>query len=1001
MSAEATGSILSIPEPRVLTIDPARPFLKTLSASLLDAIERGELSDLSDAVIYLPTRRAVRTLTDELIAADTRSGAKLLPHVRALGDIDEDAVSLFSGSPEDELDLPPAINAIERRLTLAKLVAAKDRAFSGHERWAGALAAADELGKLLDSFYTEEVDPVALSELAPLELAQHWATSLRFLEIVIAAWPAYLKSTGLMDPADRRVKLIDRQREQYEAHPPETPVIVAGTTGSTPAVARLMKTVSELPQGAVILPGLDLGLDDTLWDKVDEPHPQSGLKELLETGLGVAREEVSKWPNNCDELQKSRSDIINVALRPAGATDSWRAWADNLDKDDTQLSDQLGDIELVEALDEEREADAICLKIREAVATPGKTVFLVTPDRNLGRRVSLKLRRWNINADDSAGVPFANTQCGAFLRLVARWLNEPADSVAFMAVLRHSLFGGGFTVEEKGMHIDKLDLALRGLKPSPGFNGLIKKIEQTSDTADKAVDLADALDLIRRIAEITPPENANFATRYQAHLNIAELLAATKSENGAERLWRGEDGETGAAYLAQLSNTANTIETFSSVDYPQIFNQLIANIAVRRNRPAHPRISILGPLEARLQTADVIILGGLNEGVWPRDAAIDPFLSRQMRSLLGLPSPERRIGLAAHDFAQLSAAGSVMLTRATKTGGKPSTPSRWIVRLKNILRAANLLDRIDQREKYNSLSARLDAVEINVIEAPAPSPPVSARPTEFYVTRIEKLMRDPYAIYARDILKLRKVDDLNEPLNNRHIGNLFHNIYETYVCNAPTGGEEEQFVELMRLYDAKSSAFGLTPAHQIFWRERAQEAFSWFAVWHRERLQEGAPAIIEGAGHWKLEEGTRSFTLSAKSDRIDILSDGRVAIYDYKTGTPPSSKQQATFSLQLPLTALIASHGGFEQLGNVVVAKFSYVKVLNRKGGKSDASGAEGAECVQLSKDAEKGLREVLAHFNDPGASYPSQPRAQFVDDYGDYDHLARRRERHAQDGEE
>ena len=989
------SDIFKAPAPRLFSIDAERPFLADLAAVLRTSIE-AEGTALEEALIFLPTRRAVRALNAGFVETALNAGASLLPRIRAIGDVDEDEFEIFGGEVGDEMDLPPALSANERRLTLAKLVAAGDRAFEGRERWASALAAADELGKLLDSFYTEEILPGALSEVVPDALAEHWRRSLDFLSIVTNVWPQHLKEIGRMDPADRRVKLIDAQRRRWEQRPPGGPVVIAGTTGSTPAVARLMRHVAALPLGCVVLPGLDLESDETFWDAIDAPHPQSGLKHLLDA-LDVGRDAVRPWPGTPVSDRAARRDLIAVALRPANASDSWRDWMLAAREDDRPVARALEGIELVEADNEEREADAIVLKMRGALEVPNKTISLITPNRDLARRVARKLRRWNITVDDSAGLPFAESPCGVYLRLVARALADISDAVALVSVLRHPLFGGGLSDATRQCAAGAMDDALRGLRPEAGIAGVRKKISESA-CAEAAEPI---LGEIERALAQWPDRSASFVEQFDAHLRIAEQWAANDAISGADRLWRGEDGEVGAAGLGKIASDAAAVIDAPAADYPHIFDQLIAPFVVRRRAPAHPRIAILGPLEARLQRSDLVILGGLNEGIWPRDAAIDPFLSRPMRESIGLPSPEQRIGLAAHDFSQAAGAPEVMLTRARMGAGKPATPSRWIVRLKNILTGAKALPQVDATHYYDILAQRLDEAEtVRPAPAPTPRPPLEARPRLFHVGRVEKLLRDPYAVYARYILRLKKLEGHNQPLDVRHIGILFHEILREYAAAKAPPDHEGRVAALTELFERLAPAHGVTSDHLPFWAARARAAFDWIADWDAERRRIAAPMVLEGEGAWNFDIDGRAFTLAARADRIDQLENGAAFLIDYKTGTPPTQKQAQKFSPQLPLTGVILKRGGFDALGAASVAGFEYIRILGRKNRKDDTTGATGEDCAKMIAEAELGLFELLRHFNNPETAYPSQPRPQYRDDYGDYDHLARRRERGADGGD-
>ncbi|MEM8772050.1 MAG: double-strand break repair protein AddB [Pseudomonadota bacterium] len=999
----AKGSLFAEATPRYYSIDAGRPFLLDLANGIRDALAadfHNTPEAIAEVLIYLPTRRAGRALADAFAKTTLDATATLLPKIRALGDVDEDEIIAFAGRPEDEIALPPAISAVDRRLALARLVAAREKAFAGHKRWAGALSAADELGKLLDSLYTEEISPDALENVAPDALAEHWAQSLEFLKIITEHWPAYLQSAGMMDPAERRIRLIDHQTALWSQKPPQHSVIIAGSTGSTPAVARMMRAAAQLPMGCVVLPGLDRRCADTEWKAIDEPHPQSGLKSLLTNGFKISRNAVAQWPasaNNAD----NRSEIIDVVLRPANASDSWRDWAMAARKDNHRLHTSLQGLSLAEAEDEEREAEFVALKIRETLDSPARTVFLVTPDRDLGRRVSLKLRRWNINVDDSAGIPFSNSPCGTYLRLAAQWLAEPSDAAALIALLRHPLTGAGLNAKRLGQAVDAIDLALRGVRTLGGVEGLFKKIAASRHADDAAPALES---LIKHFGE-SSLNSDQFEVFFRAHIQFAERLAATDDLSGSKRLWRGADGETGAATLAGLHKAAETIASASKAEYPSIFEQLIAGAVVRRHNVSHPRVAILGPLEARLQSADVIILSGLNEGVWPRDAAIDPFLSRPMRKTLGLPSPERRIGLAAHDFAQLAAAPTVMLTRAAKAGGAPTKTSRWLVRLKKLLDGAGMLQSVDRSYYFETLARRLeDAGPVAAISAPAPRPPLYARPQSLSVTRVEKLIRDPYAIYARYILRIRKLDALSEAFAQRHLGTLLHRTFELFVRESQSkehsGALEER---LQAIFEAHAEDFGLDATRQPFWRARLVDAFAWFAEWHQARATEVEKLVLESAGGITIAlSPEHEFTLQAKADRIDLMTDKTAFVFDYKTGAPPVSKaEEAAFSPQLPLTALIVREGGFTELGARPIAGFAYLKILNRTQGAKGDRFILPPESSASIETARAGLLKLLSHFNDPSTAYLSQPRPKFVDAYGDYDHLARRRERQAAGGGE
>jgi ATP-dependent helicase/nuclease subunit B len=971
-----SGDPFSRPTPRVFSVDAGRPFLDDLAAAL---VRPDDPLALADALIFVPTRRAALALADAFARA--HGGAALLPRIEALGDIEEDELVLHS---QESFEIPPAASPLERRLVLARMVAAAERQFDGQERWPAALAAADELAALLDSFYTEEITFDRVEALVPEECAEHWAISLRFLKIVVREWPLYLEKQGLLDPAQRRVALIDRQAKLLARLNPAAPVIVAGTTGSAPAVARLMRVVAKLPRGGVVLPGLDraLAADAAGWDAVDDPHPQAGVKAAL-SAIGAAPRDVALWPNSGSGTQ--RLGAISLALRPAGATDDWLRLIEAARTDDPGFEAALSGLQIIEAEDEEAEAAAIALLFRETVEAVGRSAMLATPDRGLGRRVAAKMSRWGIVVADSAGAPLSATPAGAFLRLVAEWLAAPGDAARLLALARHPLCRFGLALPERTRAIDALDRALRGPAPAGRFDDWARRLERDPRTADGA----PALQALGRALRPWPePPRAEFSALLDAHLGAAEALSA--AADGSTTAWAREDGAALATLLAEVRRLAPALGAVEGAHYADAFTKLLADAAIRRGAGAHPRFRILGPLEARLQSADLVILGGLNEGTWPAEAAVDPFLPRQLREAAGLPSPERRIGLAAHDFAQLAAAPRVALTRSKRSGGAPTRPSRWIVRLKNIIDGAGAAAP-DAAAKLDAWRQALDRPEAYApARRPEPRPPVAVRPRSLWVTEFETLMRDPYSVYGREILNLRALDPVGAPLDARALGNLLHAVFEEFS----QGGDGDARTRLGRVLAEHAPRRGLGPAQLALWGPRLQDALDWFSAFDAARRRAGDPAVIEAAGEMTVEAPAGPFTLKARPDRIDRLRSGGAAIFDYKSGSLPTFKQmRANFSPQLPLTALIVEAGGFAALGAQAVDGFAYVKCLNRSSAAKPDVEVAGPEAREAMVEAARGMRAMIEAFDDPTTAYHSQPRPQFLKKYPQFDRLARRRE--------
>ncbi|MBI3453172.1 MAG: double-strand break repair protein AddB, partial [Rhodospirillales bacterium] len=782
----------------------------------------------------------------------------------------------------------------------------------------------------------------------------------------------------------------------WRASPPADLVYAAGSTGSMPATAELLAVVAALPKGAVILPGLDHDLDDASWAAAaaEPTHPQYGLAMLLAT-LGLAREMVAPWPDAVPlPAGAARARLVAEALRPAETTDAWLHLPLPADA-------AFAGLRRLDCAGVQEEAGAIALLLREALESDGKTAALVTPDRDLARRVVAELGRWNITIDDSAGPPLARTAPGGFFRLVAEMMTEEAAPVPLLAVLKHPLAAGGM---ERGAFlrlVRRLERrALRGPRPAPGFDGLAHAVAACKDAAL-------LMPWIERLAAAAAPLAAAMTRRetplaaiLDAHVGFAEWFAASGEGDAENPLWAGDAGEALADFVGELRLAAPALGGIDGKGWPGLLDTLLAGRVVRPRRERHPRLAIWGPLEARLQRADLVILGGLNEGTWPPEPQEDPWLSRPMRATLGLPPHERRIGLSAHDFAQGFAAPEVVLTRAGKVEGAPTVPSRWLLRLDAMLaRDARWHD--IRRAEYADWHRRLDApAMVRPVAPPRPCPPVAARPRALSVTRIETWIRDPYAIFAQYILSLKPLEPLDADPGALERGAMIHEALDRFVRDhrAALPGDA-----LARLLVAGEDAFRPwldRPAVRAFWWPRFCRIAEWFVEFEIARRADGTrPLATEITGRMTVAAPAGPFVLSGKADRIDALPDRSLAIIDYKTGVPPTGPQVTSgLSPQLPLEAAIARAGGFPGIVATTVAVLAYIRL---KGGapvaeyKAVVAERDGRVLSpdMLAAEAEAGLRRRIARFDVADTPYLSRPRPQWLAYAGEYDHLARVRE--------
>lgn len=1025
----------------IYTVEAGRPFLDCLATAILDGSLPASgghapgLMDLPRITLYLPTRRATRALQDAFLRA-SGGRALLLPKIVAISEGEED-LSLISAAaqPEASADLgaiPPAISELERRLVLASLIqrwteamhrargdaALEPLAAAGSSTPAQASVLAKELAALMDMVETENVSLDGLAKLVPEMFSEHWQKTLQFLEIVTQAWPGYLAQSGHLSAVGRRNAVIRAEANRLATSPPDAPVIVAGVTGSIPATVELMRAVAGLPQGAIVLPALDTDLDAESWSTIgpEHPeHPQFGLKKLLDQ-LGCERSAVQRLGEHASEAARARSRLIAEAMRPAGTTERWEAFAAAARRDPAGAAPQ--GLSLIEAPTSQDEAEAVALILREAAETPGRTAALVSPDRLLARRVAIRLEAWGIKVDDSAGRPLAKTPPGAFLDLVVNAAATRFAPAEVVALLKHPLTRLGLDPFAARRAARAFEIAtFRTPYLGDGLDGVEAAFERASADRDRRVRLHPAVtrlwtedwqgarDLLARfraafaplIALYEPGAPVPLRALVDAHCKAAEAMAELPPDpDGKDEpessLWRDEAGETAARFFASLLDEQLPPLELPPADYADLYRSLASAETVRPRGPVHPRLFIWGPFEARLQQTDVVILGSLNDGTWPKSSDPGPWLNRPMREALGLPSPEEKIGQSAHDFATLLAAPEVILTRAEKKDGVPTVPSRWLLRLQALLDGMNVGSALVPKQPWLAWARQRDAVApVPRLKVPEPRPTLAQRPRKLSVSRIETWIGNPYAIFARDILKLEPLDPLGQPPGAALRGSIIHGALSAFAEAYPTELPENTEAELVRFARATLDAYAAHPRIAAFWIPRFERFAAWFAATEPARRAGVAQVRTEINGQLVFDAPAGPFTLTARADRIDIMQEALV-ISDYKTGNPPSdTKVLAGVAPQLPLEAAIAGDAtlGFEKMPKRPVATLRYIRA---SGGEppGEEHDVKVPDVATLAAEALVGLQRHVARFDDERTPYRPLRRARFGYDYDEYAHLAR-----------
>lgn len=953
----------------VFTIPTHRSFADSLVAGLIARFGRDTLG-LARGRILLPNNRAVRTVTEAFVRA---SGSGLvLPRLIPIGDAElEERV----GGALDPADLaepaPPAVDPLQRLLGLAQL------ARSDGESAVEALRMAADLARTLDALLVEEIAPRALADAAAdaPDLAGHWQLSLDRLRAVLEQWPQRLGELGRLDLAARRNLLLERLADRWKSEPPAGFTVAAGITTAAPAVAALLTRIATMPDGMVVLPGLARrsAVPDEEWEALgpdedgrgEETHPQFHLKLLLER-IGVARDEVRLWPRvGVAASTPQRARAVANAFVCAQLSDKWNELK--------PAERRLTGIRASVLPDSAAEAQAIALAIREALDTPGKTAALVTPDRTLARRVSSLLARWGIEANDSAGTPLSERAPGTLLLSLAAAMAEELAPVPLLALLKHPLVGG--EDEERRKWLDDvrlLDLALRGPRPPAGLAGLERHFEEK----ELERSCRGCLDAWKRVRPKLERLDGQVPGAMSLAAFVAKLVAAAQALAG-DRGWRGQDGRMAAELLAELEALpeAQALEVCAE-DVVAVLAELLASRSVRPPYGGHPRVFIWGLLEARLQQADLMILAGLNEGAWPAMVAPDPWLAPKIRSNLGLPGLEFRIGLSAHDFASALGAREVLITRAKRDGRSPTVASRFLLRLEAISGG------LPRDLRLERLTAALDDPGAPApVERPAPCPPADERPKRISVTEVDRLRADPFAFYAQAMLRLRELDPVDADHTARWKGTAVHDVFEQWLKQ-----DECDPDKLRSRAEALLAGEAIHPMLRALWGPRLLEAIDALAQVERRNRQQGRRPL---AAEKKAEAALAGITVRGRVDRVDRLEDGGLVIIDYKTGAPPSGKAvEKGFALQLGLLALIARAGGIEDVSGDPT-QFEYWSLTKRLLDRNP---------IRPGKDmsAEEFLAHAYEHFAKAAEDYltGTEPFTAKLNPafapYGDYDQLMR-----------
>ncbi len=961
--------------PNVFGLPPGVDFPKAFVDGLSHRYADNAPEDWARITLIVNTRRMARRIRAIFDAGPPR----LLPRIILLGEVER----LLTNAP------PPApVSGLRRRLDLVRMIEPLVAGDSSLAEKASLFGLADSLAALMDEMQGEGVSAETLADLDVSNHSEHFAQTKAFLQIV----QSYLaRSREAPDSEERQRLVVTNLIEQWRASPPKDPIVFAGSTASRGTTRLLAETIATLKNGAVILPGFDFDLPGSVWASMAgdgahllpvQDHPQYRFHAIMQS-LDITKSDITLW-SDLSPPSTQRNKVLSLAMRPAPVTDAWLKEGPKLD----DLVTATQNVTLIEAESPRSEALTIAYRLREA-ADAGQTAALITPDRMLTRQVAAALDRWNITPDDSAGLPLHHSPPGRLLRHVASLFSQKLDAELLLTLLKHPLTHRG---HDRNVHIlqtQRLELAMRDASLAFPDAGSLHKVAAKLTVAHGDV-FSDWLTwVVQTFCEHEVADDQPLSFWVDHHRALSERIAAGPMGDAAE-LWARNAGEKAASVMDTIASHADAAADMSAFEYADLLGTLLSSEEVRDRDEPVPGVMIWGTLEARVQGADLVILGGLNENTWPEAPDPDPWLNRALRHNAGLLLPDRRIGLAAHDFQQAFGAPHVWLTRSIRSSDSETVPSRWLNRLTNLLsglkdnKGVDALAAMRARGQRYVEQARVLETPISSPRAlrPAPRPPISARPRKISVSDVRRLIRDPYAVYARKCLGLQPLGPLRPTADHLLRGTTLHAVFERFLHEVKTDPNKLNTVDLLGISREKLDEDVPWGTARALWFARLERIADWFVSTEIQRQQGADPFAFEIPGVLDLPD--IGMQVTAKADRIDVTDDGSAVVLDYKTGAPPSASRQIKFERQLLIEAAMVEDGAFKKLGARAVSGASYVGLTATPSIVPAPLEKEPPEKVLAE------LRTLLAAYLLRDQGYTAR-RAHFQEqDVGDYDHLAR-----------
>jgi ATP-dependent helicase/nuclease subunit B len=904
------------------TIAPHDCFLPSLYKGLL---ERYPTSSWHQLTLVLPTQRAAESW-HRLLMQEIKMPL-LWPKIVTLGD----SQGLLDCVQHIAMPLLKPLTKQKYLWHMTEHIAQQTRWDAEH-----ALTAA---GAILQLLTVSALEDISLATVIKAGLEAYQGTSQELWWNLATSWVEKSQVEGWIDPVSWRAWLISAWQQEIAEHGLRNPVVAAGSTASHRVTGKLLAKIACAPEGAVILPGYIHNAA-----KISQPH--SGMDRWKQRFANEM--EVQPWTEPTALPDQGRAALVQVAF-----TEAIEA---------TTLV--FKGIEFAECKSEEAEARLIAMRIRKAQAE-NHSILVVTNHRYLRQRLADLLSCWHIAPEMSTDQGQQRTQAAIVASLILDVTNEqePFAAVPLLALLSHPWVVIGTVLQHQRCRQRLEHEVLRGLRLLPGHAAIGEAIDRLQDEA-----MSQWWRQLTAVLEVPPHRTLSAWGTW--HQKIAEMLTQQRPEI--------------SELFSPLQIASTHIACESGTIYQSLLQRLLQSLPSTRKSQPTPGVSIFSAQEARLLSADIIVLAGLVEGNWPETS---PALSLAPSFIagIGLPAAEEAIAQAAHDLYSWLWAKQLLLTRAIKQGQRPALASRWWWRMEAWLTASGQWQSLLVPGEQHQLAEMLFAgsvPETLVYQPPAPCPPLSARLHQFSVTGVELLMRDPYGFYAKNILQLKPLDVLAESPSYKHFGIVVHSILEKLVHQA-----KPLTLECWR----KAMSYTL--------KRYGLQVFPMAVLWEQRLLRLGEawckhPLAVTPLSVYAEISGSMALMatkkLQGKADRLHYdAATHRCLIIDFKTGTTPSEAEiRCGLAPQLPLLGLIAMNGGFAGMTPSAVT-FAYVRMTGRDPPLELTLFSE-ATSEQWITTAKEGLNALMQIFLDPRTPYFCCPHGVEQLPYSPYAHLAR-----------